>query len=71
MKTETVEFYECEHEGDLDRYVDDLLASGFSVSDSSVCEDAEIGSVTVSAPEAEWDKCSAKFQKTSSHAFLN
>jgi len=41
----TIVFYECEHSGDLDRYIDDLVTSGAKVLESRVNEDAEEGIV--------------------------
>jgi hypothetical protein len=71
VRTATIQFYECEHDGDLDTYIEDLTNSGFSVSGATVNEDAEIGTCTIEAPEEEWATCVAKFKETDSFGFLN
>lgn len=69
MKTITLTFYECEHEGDLDNYADDVRECGGKVIDSEINEDAEIGRLTVQVE----DKATflAKFKETDAAQFLN
>ena len=69
-KPHTVEFYECEHEGDLDIYCDDLRASGANIGETSINADAEIGKVTFTV-EGDWSKFVTAFKKTESFDFLN
>ena len=47
MKTATIRFCECEHDGDLDNYLDDLRSAGAKVIGSSVDPEEEMGTVSV------------------------
>jgi hypothetical protein len=64
-----IRFYECEHNGDLDRYVEDLRACGAEILSQVVDEDAEEGVVEVEV----LDTCDflARFKKTDSFGFSN
>ena len=46
-KTFNLSFYECEHQGDLNRYLDDLVRCGASVLASKLDADAEEAVVRV------------------------
>ena len=43
----TISFNECEHEGDLSNYLDDVVGSGGTVCSSEINADAETGEVFV------------------------
>ena len=47
MKRATVRFHECEHDGDMERYVADLTASGAKVLATSIDEDEEEGTAGI------------------------
>jgi translation elongation factor EF-Ts len=47
MSKHTIHFSECEHEGDLDHYKDDLREAGATIISSEINHDAEEGSVVV------------------------
>lgn len=47
MSKHTIQFSECEHDGDLDRYKDDLRAAGATIVSSQVNHDAEEGTVVI------------------------
>lgn len=60
-KTLSMSFYECEHEGDLDRYLRDLNRCGARVQNSSINFDAETAEVIIQIPDfaafkSEWQK---------------
>ena len=40
-RTGVIRFYECEHQGDLNNYCDDLIASGAKVTQRTLDEDEE------------------------------
>lgn len=64
-----IEFYECEHDGDLDGYIKDINASGGKVIESRVDHEEETGYVVVEVTDKEafW----AAFKQTSSYGFIN
>lgn len=68
MKKIRLEFCECEHQGDLDNYIDDL-PKGTIVINKSINPDEETGIVTIEVenPTLFW----AEFGKTDSYGFLN
>jgi hypothetical protein len=69
MKTLTLEFYECEHGGDLNNYMEDIIECGGKIIDSDIDYEAEIGEVVV---EVEDEKAFNKlFEETDSYDFLN
>ena len=67
----TLEFYECEHEGDMEMYTNDLEASGFSTGRIEINHEAETGSVEISAPKDQWKECLEKFKLTDAYGYLN
>jgi len=66
MKTQ-LSFYECEHYGDLDNYIDDVEQSGGTVTSSNINLEAETGTIDVTHDEGFWDR----FKETNSFEFLN
>lgn len=64
MKVE-IEFTECEHDGDLDNYIQDIESSGGCVINSTVNYLAEIGIVSVECESDFFDK----FKETDSYEF--
>jgi hypothetical protein len=69
MKTLRLEFYECEHGGDLDYYIGDIIECGGQIKRSDVNEDAEIGWVTFDVKDE--DSFMEKFKETEAYQFLN
>ena len=67
--TLTISFYECEHDGDLEDYVDDVVESGGKIVSSEINEEAEIGRVTVEVEDRE--AFFEKFKKTDAYCFIN
>lgn len=65
----TVQFYECEHQGDLDHYLDDLTSCGASIIKKEINYEAEIGEVLIEVNDSKlfWNK----FKETDSYEFLN
>ena len=65
----TLEFYECEHQGDLDHYTDDVLSCGASIIKKEINYEAEIGKVLIEVNDSKlfWNK----FKETESYEFLN
>jgi hypothetical protein len=66
MRT-SLEFYECEHNGDLDNYIEDIESCGGCVINSSINLEAEIGYVMIEHSPDFWDK----FKETDAFNFLN
>ena len=62
-------FSECEHNSDLDNYLDDLRSSGARVLRHRINHDTEEGEVYVSLEEPE--KFYKKFKETESYEFSN
>lgn len=67
MRKIVLEFYECEHYGDLENYMDDIRACGGTIESSSIDIDSEIGVVECTVP----DDFERKFKTTNSYEFLN
>ena len=66
MKT-TLYFSECEHDGDLDNYVSDVINSGATIISSQINHDEETARVEIEyQPEFV-----EKFKKTDSFDFSN
>ena len=61
-------FFECEHNGDLDNYKEDVIASGGDILNSGVDYEAELGWMKVQVKDD--TEFSAKFMETDSYAFL-
>ena len=62
-----VVFGECEHSGDLDRYLDDVRLSGGTILNSNINYISEVGVVEL---EVEYyDEWLEKFKKTESYLF--
>ena len=68
MTQETLIFSECEHEGDLDHYIDDITKSGGKVLMSKINYDTESAEVVV---EYEEDEFLEKFINTNAFQFSN
>ena len=60
-------FYECEHQGDLDNYIDDLEESGAEILSDSIDYDDETGIVKIYV--ADKDNFLQKFRQTDSFNF--
>ena len=69
MQNLELEFYECEHNGDLDYYLDDIIECGGKIVSSSVDHDSEIGHVVVAVKNRK--EFITKFQETDASQFLN
>jgi hypothetical protein len=65
----TVVFYECEHSEDIDKYIDDLEASGAKVLESSIDEDTEEGIVKCECEH--FRQFFIQFKQTESFEFSN
>ena len=68
MKRLTLEFYECEHQGDLDNYIADF-PKGTVIISKSINSDAETGTVVIEVYNSAmfWDL----FKETDTYGFLN
>lgn len=64
MATRTIEFYECEHTGDLQDYISDLVTCGARILTSSVDSESETGSVTIEVADDKKKDFMEKFRKT-------
>lgn len=65
----TLEFYECEHNGDLDNYITDIEESGGKVISSELNYDREVGIVVIDVAD---DKVfMEKFSNTDAYGFIN
>ncbi len=62
-------FYECEHQGDLNTYLDDVRASGGQVLQSQLSEDDEEGVAQIQV--SDFSAFKAAFQKTDSADFCD
>jgi hypothetical protein len=69
METLHIEFYECEHQGDLDNYIEDILESGGEVVTSEINYEAEIGFVRIEVLDKK--DFVEKFSQTESYDFIN
>ena len=69
-KRATVEFYECEHNGDLNMYCDDLRKCGANIERTEINEYAEVGQVTFTV-EGDWSAFVTAFKETEAYDFLN
>ncbi len=69
MKTIYLEFYECEHSGDLEMYIADVRNCGARIIKQSVDCDAELGYLTIEVRDEKefWNE----FKETDSYGFLN
>ena len=67
MNKGIVTFGECEHNGDLDNYIEDLQSSGAKISESVVDVDSEEGKVTVEVEN--FSTFLLKFKTTDSYGF--
>lgn len=62
-------FYECEHHGDLQTYLDDVREAGATVLDHHLDQDAEEAVVKLQVED--FDAFKSTFQKTSSANFAD
>lgn len=67
MKQFTIVFYECEHQGDLDNYLDDLVDCGAEDISTTLDTDSETAIVETSAKDLK--EFEAKFKKTDAYQF--
>lgn len=66
----TIWFTECEHEGDMRNYIDDLYECGAVVVSSKLNSDAETCEIVVDfASEEKKDKFLETFKETDSYGF--
>ena len=68
MTQETLTFSECEHEGDLDNYLSDIIKSGGKILLSKINYSEESAEVVV---EYEEDEFMEKFINTNAFQFSN
>lgn len=69
LVTKVLRFAECEHSGDLDAYIEDLVKCGATVVDSRVYEDEEECAVKFTVPKAQWAEFVTKFKQTDAYGF--
>lgn len=67
MKVKLI-FSECEHEGDMDHYAADIIASGGKIVNTYIDYDNEIGTAIVEIEDKE--KFLEKFRETDSYGFM-
>ena len=65
--TKTISFSECEHDGDLGNYEDDLQNSGAKIISSTCDSESETGEVTIEV--ADYEDFKKKFKETDSAGF--
>lgn len=68
MKRTTIYFTECEHNGDLDEYIDDITRSGGKVTDAKINIEEETAMVHVDIFD---DDFAERFRKTNAFDFSN
>jgi hypothetical protein len=66
-----VSFGECEHEGDLSRYIRDLERSGAKCGSSDINQESEVGHVYIDVPVEKEEEFKKKFSATDSYEFSN
>lgn len=66
MKNVILSFYECEHNGDLEMYVEDVEISGGVIEDTHVDMLNETGTIECNISNDFWHK----FKTTSAYEFL-
>jgi len=67
MKTIKLYFYECEHEGDLGNYKEDVRDSGGKILNSGLNYEAETGWLEVEIDDKFWER----FKQTNSYGYIN
>jgi len=67
MNKGTILFSECEHNGDLDTYIEDLGNSGATILSSEVNGDSEEGRVEIQVEDTK--EFLKKFKETDSYGF--
>lgn len=67
LRRREVHFYECEHDGDLDNYANDLMESGATVVSSSCNHEAETGIIVIEV--SDFASFINKFKETDSFGF--
>lgn len=60
-------FYECEHSGDADNYIDDIVRCGGKIHRTRINEDEE--SCVIEVEVADWADFKKKFSRTESFGF--
>ena len=66
MRKIIINFYECEHHGDLDNYAEDVTASGGVIESQNVDTEEEIGTIECSVPNDFW----TRFKTTNAFEFV-
>ena len=67
----SIEFYECEHGGDLENYLSDMRDCGATIISSYVDSEDEIGYVTYEVDEDNLETFMDKFKDTEAYDFVN
>ena len=67
----SIEFYECEHGGDLENYLSDMRDCGATIISSYVDSEDEIGYVTYEVDEDNLETFMDKFKDTEAYEFVN
>jgi len=67
----SIEFYECEHGGDLENYLSDMRDCGATIISSYVDSEDEIGYVTYEVDEDDMEDFIYKFINTEAYEFVN
>jgi len=63
----TIVFYECEHNGDLDTYAEDIMSCGARVDAKTLNYESEMGIVEAHTPNIK--EFEARFKQTDSYQF--
>ena len=64
-----IDFYECEHNGDLDNYIEDMVSCGAKIISRELDYDGEVGSVEFEVVDMK--EFMSKFEETDSYDFVN
>ena len=68
----TLEFYECEHDGDVRRICEDLESCGANIVSTSLNQETEIATITFKIKEnSSMAAFRRAFQQTESYGFIN
>jgi len=69
-KTYVLRFSECEHDGDLDNYKNDIINSGGKIVDSGIFYEEETGWVKVEIDTNGYNDFMTKFKQTDAYGFM-
>lgn len=67
----TLIFSECEHEGDLRNYEDDLRDSGATIISSECNYEAETGTIEIEIDDKDYKSFVEKFNETDSNGYCH